>query len=86
MPSFAFVGRKVGVPCRTPNGNEWARPTRPHSVKHGGLTHSVKHGGKIGLVENKTSLTPWWKIKFLWGGSVKQNHSAQKITLSVKQR
>jgi hypothetical protein len=36
----------------------------PHSVKHGGLTHSVKHGGKIGLVENRTRLNPWWKTKW----------------------
>jgi hypothetical protein len=53
MPSLTFVGRKVAMPCRTRKGNESARPTLPHSVKHGGLTHSVKHGGKIGLVENR---------------------------------
>jgi hypothetical protein len=50
------------------------------------LTPSVKHGGKIGLVENKMGSTPWWKTKFIWGVSVKQNHSAQKITLSGKQK
>ena len=60
--------------------------TVPPSVKHGGKPPSVKHGGKIGLVENKTRFTPWWKTKFRWGVSVKQNHSAQKITLSVKQK
>jgi hypothetical protein len=85
MPSLTFVGFKVAMPCRTPNGHKWACPYT-HSVKHGGLTHSVKHGGKIGLVENKTRLTPWWKIKFLWGVSVKQNHLSKKITLSVKQK
>ena len=36
------------------------------SVKHGGKPPSVKHGGKIGLVENKTRSTPWWKTKSLW--------------------
>ena len=74
----------------------------PPSVKHGGKPPSVKHGGKIALVENKTRPTPWCKTKWvrLPGGkqnfagglvenkthSVKQNHSAQKITLSVKQK
>jgi hypothetical protein len=47
----------------------------PHSVKHGGLTHSVKHGGKIGLVENKTRFTPWWKIEPVRPPGVKQNFS-----------
>jgi hypothetical protein len=53
-------------------------------------------------VENKTRFTPWWKIKWVQPHSgkqnfsgwlvenktpgVKQNHSAQKITLSVKQK
>jgi hypothetical protein len=46
------------------------------------LTYSVKHGGKIAIVENrmestvvenKMGSTPWWKTKFLWGGSGKQN-------------
>jgi hypothetical protein len=116
MPSFAFLGFKVGMPCSPPTyiGAEWACPYT-HSVKHGGFTHSVKHGGKIGLVENKTRSTPWWKIEPVRTGStpwcktefcsrnlrpnqlgsetnqlnplsVKQNHSAQKITLSVKQK
>ena len=66
-------------------GTEWACPYPP-SVKHGGKPPSVKHGGKIGLVENKMGSTPWWKTKFRWGVSGKQNHSAQKITLSVKQK
>jgi hypothetical protein len=86
-------------PERDPNGH--GHPIPP-SVKHGGLTHSVKHGGKIALVENKMGSTPWWKIEFCSGNlrpnelgsktnqliphSVKQNHSAQYITLSVKQK
>ena len=71
------------MPCSPPTyiGTEWACPYT-HSVKHGGLTYSVKHGGKIAIVENrmestvvenKMGSTPWWKTKFLWGGSGKQN-------------
>jgi hypothetical protein len=60
--------------CSPPTyiGTEWACPYT-HSVKHGGKPHSVKHGGKIAIVENRMVSTPWWKTKFLWGGSVKQN-------------
>ena len=57
MPSFALLGFKVGMQFRTRKGNESARPTRPHSVKHGGQPHSVKHGGKIGIVENRMEST-----------------------------
>jgi hypothetical protein len=49
------------------------------------LTHSVKHGGKIAIVENRIESTVV-ENKISWGVSVKQNHSAQKITLSVKQK
>jgi hypothetical protein len=73
MPSLTLLGFKVPMPCRTPNGHEWARPTPTPSVKHGGLTHSVKHGGKIALVENKTRSTPWWKTKWVRPPGGKQN-------------
>jgi hypothetical protein len=51
------------------------------------LTHSVKHGGKIAIVENKTEstvvenktrLTPWWKIKSYYQAIVEN-----KINLGV---
>ena len=61
---FSLLLCGLAMPYSPPTyiGTEWACPY-PHSVKHGGLTHSVKHGGKIGLVENKTGSTPWWKIE-----------------------
>jgi hypothetical protein len=74
MPSFPFVGIKVAMPCTAPNGTRTGTGTPyPPSVKHGGKPPSGKHGGKIGLVENKMGSTPWYKTKFRWGVSVKQN-------------
>jgi hypothetical protein len=85
MASFAFLGFKVPMPCTAPNGTRTGTGTPyPHSVKHGGKPRSVKHGGKIGLVENKTRSTPWWKTKWVRPPGGKQNFSGVLVENKTK--